>query len=282
VISGDTRLVGVIGSPVRHSLSPRLHNAAFAASGLDWVSVAFEVAPQDLSAAVAGMGALGIAGLSVTMPHKGAVVELMDVLTPQARQLAAVNCITRQSDGRLAGSNTDGGGFLDSLADNGFEVAGRRAVVLGAGGAARAVALALGEAEAAEVVIVNRSASAAEYAAGLVAGGRGRVGAHADITAADLVVNGTPLGMDGEGLPCDPGLLRVGQTVVDLIYHPAQTPWVKQAAARGAATIGGLGMLVHQAARAWTGWTGQPAPVEAMLAAVDVRVHHSDSANEGR
>ena len=267
-----TRVVGVIGDPVGHSLSPRLHNAAFAALGLDWVSVAFPVPGGMAGAAVAGMRALGIAGLSVTMPHKAAVAGLVDRLTPVADVLAAVNCLFWDGDS-LVGDNTDGIGFVASLRRGaGFDPDGRRCLVIGAGGAARAVVRALADGGATDVVVVNRTAERAATAAAL-AGDRGRVGSPDDARSADLVVQATPAGMaessSADERPLvDPGQLGAGQVVADLVYPPRMTRWLLDAAAAGATPVGGLGMLVHQAAAQLERWTGQPAPVEAMWAAV--------------
>jgi len=273
---GATRVAAVIGSPIRHSLSPAIHNAGFAAAGLDWTFLAFEVAEGDTKAALDGMRALGIAGLSVTMPHKTEVARLVDVLTEDAAALDAVNCVTRLGDGRLEGHNTDGPGFVDALiAETGFDPSDRRCVVVGAGGAARAVVRSLAAAGAAEVTVVNRSVAAAERAVAL-APGRARIGRAGDITKADLVVNATPLGMDGRSMPFAEDLIESSHTLVDLIYHPARTPLVEAAAARGAVAVNGLGMLIHQAAHAFTRWTGVPAPVAAMERAVRAQLGHSD------
>jgi shikimate dehydrogenase len=273
-LSGRTNVVGVIGSPIAHSLSPALHNAAFAALDLDWCCVAFEVAEGDAARALGGMAALGIRGLSVTMPHKTAVAGLVDESTPEALALDAVNCVIRRPDGRLLGHNTDGAGFLDSLRlDAGIDPHGMHVVVMGAGGAARAVVHALGTAGAASVVVINRNAERAARAAAL-ADGCGRVGSLADIDAAGLIVNATPVGM-GTGAtesPLPVGVLHAGHVVVDLVYHPADTVLLKAAHAAGAITLGGLGMLVHQAAHAFNRWTGADAPVEAMRAAADVQL----------
>lgn len=271
--SAATTVVGVMGDPVGHSLSPLLHNTAFAQLGLDWISVGFPVPAGSAAAALEGVRALGIAGLSVTMPHKADVAALVDRRTPVAERLGAVNCVTREG-GRLVGDSTDGAGFLAALARGaGFEPAAKRCVVVGAGGAARAVVLALAEAGAAEVAVVNRTASRARVAAAL-AGDRGRAGAPADAAKAELVVDATPAGMAGTGAAgaaplVDPTLLGPEQVAVDLVYHPAVTPWLAAAAARGATTLGGLGMLVHQAAAQIERWTGHPAPVAAMWAAAE-------------
>lgn len=268
--SGASRLVAVMGQPIRHSKSPLLHNAAFDAMGLDWVSVAFEVEPGDAPAALAGMRALGIAGMSVTMPHKQDAALSVDELTPVARALGAVNCVTLQR-GRLVGDSTDGDGFLASLAHlSGFDPAGRRCLVVGSGGAARAVVEALARAGAQEVVVLNRHQGRAQEAAAL-AGARGRVGTSVDLGAAELVVQATPVGMEGGSAHhelVDLALVHGGQVVVDLVYHPPSTALLERAASVGAVTANGLGMLVHQAALAVERWTGLAAPVQAMWRAV--------------
>jgi len=298
-----TRLAAIIGDPVRHSLSPAMHNAAFGAMGLDWAYMAFEVPDGRAHAAVAGARALGLVGLSVTMPHKAAVVTAVDRLSPVAAALNAVNTVVRRTDDVLEGDNTDGAGFLDSLRhDEGFEPAGRRCLVVGAGGAARAVVKALADAGASEVVVVNRTRDRAEAAAAL-AGAVGRVGVIAGAGDADLVVNATPVGMTGVDLSgaqvlsidgkamapgrpedgsgpvavgpdaragesvVDPALLGPGQLVVDLVYHPLVTPLLEAARARGAIGVSGLGMLIHQAAHAVRLWTAEDPPLAVMSAA---------------
>ena len=267
VISGGTRIAAVIGAPVRHSLSPVIHNAAFAALGLDWVYVAFEVPDGHAETALAAMSALGIDGLNVTMPHKAAVAAAVDVRSVTAERLGAVNTVVRRADGTLEGHNTDGIGFVDSLINVGIDPAGRRVVVLGAGGAARAVILALADAGAAEVAVVNRSHANAEVAAAL-AGAVGRVGVDHDIDDADIIVHATPVGMgDNGGLPLDPKRLRAGQVVADLVYHPLETPLLLSARTVGAAGVDGLGMLIHQAAHAQQLWTGMAPPVAAIRVA---------------
>ena len=267
--SGSTRVVGVIGDPVAHSLSPAIHNAAFAACGLDWVYVAFPVPRGRGAAAVAAVPHLGLAGLNVTMPHKGEAAEACDRLTPDATALGSVNTVIN-TPGGLVGDSTDGPGFLAALAEEDVEVAGRRVLVLGAGGAARAVVLALGRAGA-EVVVAARRPETATAAALLAPGARAvpLPVAGDEVSAAAMVVNATPLGMAGEAPALDPSLLGPSQAVVDLVYHPIETPLLAAARARGARAMGGLGMLVHQAALSFTAWTGVEAPLPVMRAAAE-------------
>lgn len=260
-------MAAVIGHPVGHSLSPVLHNAAFEACGLDWAYLAFDVPPGAVGAALQGMRAFGIEGLSVTTPHKDDAARLVDRRSPTAERLGAVNTVVREG-GELVGESTDGRGFVDSLRlDQGFDAAGRRCVVRGSGGAARAIVLALAEAGAGEVVVVPGRSRERAAAAAALAGAAGRVGAEVEAAGAPLVVNATTLGMAGNrvAVPFDPGLLGPGQLVVDIVYPT--TPWVEAARARGATAAHGLGMLLHQAAAAFRLWTGHEPPLEAMSAA---------------
>lgn len=268
MITGATRIAAVIGSPVRHSLSPALHNAAFQQLGIDWAYAAFEVAPGDAPAALAAMRVFGLGGLSVTMPHKEAVAGAVDALDPAAAALRSVNTVVPQGDGSLKGYSTDGPGFVASLAAAGVVVAGRSVCVLGAGAAGRAVIDALARAGAARVTVVNRTPAGAEQAAAL-AGAAGVVGVAADVASADIVVNATSVGMGTTDLVCDVSLLSAGQVVADLVYHPRRTALLQAAQAVGATTVDGLGMLVHQAALQQQLWHGLLPDVTAMAAAAE-------------
>jgi len=264
------KIGAVIGKPIDHSLSPAMHNAAFEALDLPWRYLAISVPEGHAAEVIEVMRTVPFAGMSVTMPHKAAVADLVDSCTPIATVLGAVNCVWWRGE-ELVGDNTDGAGFLDALdQDEGYDPRGQRTVVLGAGGAARAVIQALGEAGAAEVVVVNRTAARAEAAARL-AGDAGRVGSEDDIAGCDLVVNATSVGMGSgaaaERSPVDVERLGGGQLVVDLIYEPATTALVRAARERGAVAVNGLGMLIHQAAHAFRHWTGEDPPVEVMSAA---------------
>jgi len=268
-VSGATRVAGVIGYPVAHSLSPALHNAAFAAAGLDWVHVALPVRAGRAAAAVAAMDVLGLRGLSVTMPHKTDVVGAAHRASTTVARLGAANTLVATPNGVLAES-TDGAGLLAALAvDHAWSPPGQVAVVLGAGGAARAVTLALADAGAARVVVVARRPEAAATCAAL-AGRRGQVGTVEVVGEADLVVDATSVGMAGAGLPLqlDPARLAAGQLVVDLVYAPPSTALLVAASAAGATAVNGLGMLLHQAALQFELWTGVPAPIAAMRAAL--------------
>lgn len=271
--SGSTRTAAVIGSPVRHSRSPQIANAAFVAGGFDWVMVALEVAPGRAGDAVIAVRTLGLGGLMVTMPHKTAIISALDRITDDAAALGAVNSVAWEGE-ELVGDNTDGAGLVASLTRQGVAVAGRSAVVVGAGGAARAVIRTLAQAGARQVTVVNRSAGRAEHAASM-AGSVGVVGTPEVIAEADLVINATPVGMGSpphaEGpVPFPIELISEAQTVIDLVYQPLVTPLLRGAAGRGAQTVDGLGMLVHQAALTLTRWTGAPPDIAVMDRAVRV------------
>jgi shikimate dehydrogenase len=276
-ISGATRVAGVVGDPVRHSLSPVLHNAAYRELGLDWVYVAFEVPDGATRGALEAMRTLDLAGLSVTMPHKTAAAACCDELSDDAAALHSVNTVSIGSGGRLVGDSTDGEGFLRSLRDAGHDPAGASVVLLGAGGAARAVARALGRAGA-RVVVCARKPDAAAVAARLAAGESRpwaeRSGAAA---AATFVVNATPVGMGADELPLPLDALHPGQVLADLVYHPLETELLRGARNQGAEVVDGLGMLVHQAALQIERWTGHAAPIEAMRAAAEAALRPARS-----
>ena len=263
----------MIGWPVEHSRSPAIHNAAFEHLGLDLVYAAFGVRPGDSDVAVAAVRALGLCGLSVTMPHKSAVIASLDQLTANAERLGAVNCIVNRS-GTLIGDNTDGAGFVRGFEhDSGRSIDGMRVVVCGAGGAARAIIAACADADALEIAVHTRNDERALEAASL-APGTARVARPGDLEVADLVVNATPVGMRGsesmESVPFDPALLRPGSIVVDIVYDPIETVLLREARRRGLAAFGGLSMLAGQAALQFSAWTGVDAPFEVMLAAARV------------
>jgi len=242
-------------------------NAAFQAAGMNWVFTAFEVSEADAPDSVAAMRALGIRGFSVTMPLKAAVMPALDSLSGDAEALGAVNCIARQGDA-LVGHNTDGAGLVRSLQlDHGIDLADKRCVVLGAGGAARSVVLALSKSGVRNVVVINRSPERAEIAASL-AGPLGSTATLEAVQDADVVINATSVGMGKDAAlgdsPVPVELLNSSQVIVDLVYKPLRTALLAQAQEVGATAVDGLGMLVHQAALAFEHWSSLTPDLEVM------------------
>ena len=268
---------GVLGWPLEGTLSPTIHNAAFRKLDLDWVYFAWPVPPESLPAAIGGLRALGAQGANVTMPHKEAVIDHLDQVSGDARAVGAVNTIQRYGD-RLIGHNTDIDGFLEFLsADAGVDVAGMTALVLGAGGSARAVTKALERAGARGIAIAARNTARGalvEEVAGAVPARSVPWNEAAEAASTvDLVVNATPLGSRGDD-PVPGAEFHAGQIVVDLVYLPPATSLVERARARGASAWGGLGMLVHQAAASFRIWTGLDPPLETMSAAALHELRH--------
>lgn len=271
--------VGLIGWPVEHSLSPTMQNAAFAALSMDWEYVLLPVPPEEVERVVRGLAARSFRGANVTVPYKEAVIPYLPSLTEAARAIGAVNTLIVREDGRLVGENTDWTGFLAALRESGFDPEGRRALLLGAGGAARAVAYALVR-SGVRVIVLNRRPERAEELVRTLGSGVPKGSMQAGLLEpgtllrearhADLLVNATSVGMWPrpdespwpDGLPIPSHL-----TVLDLVYRPLETKLLRQAREAGARTVNGLGMLIHQGARAFEIWTGRPAPVEVMRAA---------------
>ena len=246
----------MIGSPVRHSLSPALHNAAFAAAGLDWRFVAFEVAPGGAADAVAAMRTLGIGGFAVTTPHKADVAAAVDEVDAASAALRSVNTVVLRDDGSTFGVSTDGDGFVDSLRAAGADPAGRRVVVLGAGGAARSIVDALGRAGAADVVDRQPQRRYGRRSPQRSRRWHGS-GSLDDIAAADVLVNATSVGMGSRRVPGRPGArCTPGSWSPTSCTTRSRRRCCGRPRAAGAAAVDGLGMLVHQAARQQLLWTG--------------------------
>ena len=274
-----SHFVGVLGWPLEVTLSPLMHNVGFRRLGLDWIYLRWPVAPDDLDHAVRGLRALGADGANVTMPHKESIVEHLDSLDEDAGAIGAVNTV-RRSGKELIGHNTDVVGFSEFLVeDAGFQPDGTSALVLGAGGAARAVVKALANLGAGDVTIAARNREAGASVAALAedatrsARAIGWDDASDLVDGVDLVVNATPIGMRGEAL-LSRVTFRPSQCVIDLIYSPPTTPLIERARAGGANGWGGLGMLVRQAAASFAIWTGQQAPLDAMSAAAIRGIGH--------
>jgi len=278
-INAHTRLLAVLGHPVGHSLSPEMHNAALAVAGMDCVYVAFDVHPHRLAGALAGMAALGFVGANLTIPHKEAAVGMMADLSPEARALGAVNTVSFH-DGLAIGHNTDVQGLLEPLLARGVMLQGLRAVVMGAGGAARGAVYGLMK-SGAEVTIVNRTVGRAEALAehmgralgvtAVRAAAAGSREAKEALLGAGLLVNATSAGMapDDNAMPDVPeAALRKGLTVFDLIYRPRETRLLRVARCAGCEVLNGVPMLVHQGAASFEAWFGVEPDVGAMERAV--------------
>ena len=274
-VSGKTRVCALLGDPVEHTVSPAMHNAAFAELGLDFIYVPFRVRPDCLAEAVAGLRALGVHGFNVTIPHKVAVIPLLDGLDPRAEKIGAVNTVVNEA-GELRGFNTDGAGFLKAARQGGIEPEGKKIVVLGAGGASRAISYILAE-NGAELTILNRSEELdwAEDIARLIEYDLWKhvqfLELRDDLLAealkdADVLVNATSVGMspDSDACPVAAEMLRKGLTVFDIVYNPIKTRLLREAGAAGGRTISGAEMLVWQGALAFEMWTGRPAPFDVM------------------
>jgi shikimate dehydrogenase len=263
LLSGAARVAGVIGWPIAHSLSPRLHGFWLDRHRVDGAYVPLAVKPGMLARALSGLSALGFAGANVTIPHKEEACSLVDEVSDLALRIGAVNTVVVRSDGRLFGTNTDAFGFIANLEAGcpGFRADAGAAVLLGAGGAARAIAVALLDAGAAALVIVNRDQGRAERLAAELGSARVRVepwAKRAEVAGeAALLVNATSLGMAGKP-PLDVDLAALpGEAVVtDIVYAPLVTPLLAAASSRGNRTVDGLGMLLHQARPAFQAWFG--------------------------
>ena len=277
--------LGVIGEPGKKSLSPVFQQAAIDALGLSYVYEAWPTPPEGLATRITGMRAPTVLGANVTIPHKEAVMPLLDEIDSLARRVGAVNTILNR-EGKLSGYNTDVEGFLRALRqDAGFDPRGCRAVIAGAGGAARAVVVALVDAGAASATIVARTVARAErLISELMAGTQVEMSARADTpeawreaaAGADLLVNCTPLGTaatpDADRSPVPIEVIRPNMLVYDLVYRPAETPLLRDAASRGARVLGGLPMLIYQGAASFKIWTGRDAPVDIMLRAAQTEL----------
>jgi shikimate dehydrogenase len=276
MISGRTRLLALIGQPVGHSLSPAMHNAAFAEDGLDFVYVCLDVDPEALPAAVLGLKALKFRGFNVTMPHKRAVVPLVDGLDDGARVSGAVNTVVIDASG-MRGYNTDGGGMVMACEEAGIELSGKSVLLLGSGGTASAIAVAFCKTGVSDLHIANRDT---EHAARLrdklrLTGMEGiSVGSLAslehDAPDADVIVNATSLGMkEGDSLPLPPEYVQRGRAICDVVYRPGkETPLVRLAQERGVRVVAGGRMLLYQGVLAQKLWTGRKPNVEAMDRAI--------------
>jgi shikimate dehydrogenase len=272
-ITSETKVCALIGDPVAHSLSPTIHNAAFKALGLNYAYVAFRVVDEELKDAISGCRSLGFIGFNVTMPHKTRVAPFLDVVDAAAQKIGAVNTVLNKG-GELKGYNTDGLGALQALKEQGVSLDGTKVVLLGAGGAARAISYHIAG-EVGELVILNRTERRATELAEELARHLGNkiVGGHLrsdiarrEICEADVLINATPVGMNplSRSTPIDLRLIRPDLVVFDTVYDPPDTELLRRASAVGAKAISGICMLIHQGASSFKIWTGREAPLDLM------------------
>jgi shikimate dehydrogenase len=275
MISGKTQICALIGDPVEHTMSPAMHNAAFKKLGLDYLYIPFRVKAAALARAVAGLRALNVRGFNVTIPHKVSIIPMLDSLDPLAEKIGAVNTVVNDN-GKLMGYNTDAEGFLRALTDKGIGPQGKNIVVLGAGGASRAISYILAE-KGARLTVLNRKLELdwAENIARLIRkelGKNVRVGElnsrnlSSALEKADILVNATSVGMSPSSFksPVPAKLLQRRLVVFDIVYNPMMTRLLKEAKTAGAKVISGVDMLAWQGALAFEKWTGRPAPVDLM------------------
>jgi shikimate dehydrogenase len=261
----------VIGHPIEHSLSPGMHNAGYNALGIEAEYQRFDVEPSHLAEAVEGLWALGFSGWNVTLPHKEQIIPLLDTLTPQAKRAGAVNTVKIQ-EGERIGHNTDGDGFVRSVEGELKGFKGKKAVLLGAGGASKGIALALAE-QGMQLHILNRTLEKARVLAQVIQreGGTATWGGFAPgdwLEDVDLLVQTTSAGLHGEPFPFSVRGISEQALVVDIIFNPKETAFLLEAKEQGCRTLNGLGMLLYQGALAWEFWLGGQAPVEAMRQAL--------------
>lgn len=288
-ITGTTEIYGILGHPVKHTLSPILHNAAFQALGLDCCYLAFDVKPRDLKKGICGLVALGIKGFNLTIPHKETAIDFLDEVTPEAARIGAVNTVVIQQ-GRLIGHNTDGLGFVWAFCvETGVSLKGKRVLLLGAGGAARAVAFQLAKEGVKSISIINRTLARARALVRDLGKKFSKLDRMAEafsprvwplifqhpiLHRVDVIINATSVGMHPNDPPLVPRLfLNEHQVVCDLIYRPPKTRLLSEAEAAGAKTMNGMGMLLYQGALAFELWTGKKPPIALMRDTLESYMH---------
>jgi shikimate dehydrogenase len=273
-------VAAIIGDPVAQSLSPAMHNAVFRQRKLDWEYVAMEVREDALNEVLRTLGDKGIKALSVTMPHKEAVFEMLNNASnglgnvdESAKSARSVNTIS-VTDGRLIGSNTDGDGCCNAIEQAGVDVAGSRAVIIGAGGTARAIVATLARRGASDIAVINRTESRAQDV--ITSATVARVGSVGDIANANILINATSVGMGTQETPVEAGLLHSSLVVLDAVYHPLETTLLRDAKVAGAKTVDGLWMFVHQGALQQLAWFKEIGDVQLMRqAALDELANRS-------
>ncbi len=275
-INGKTRICAIIGDPVEHSLSPIMHNAAFEEIGLNLVYTAFKVNARNLKTAILGAKSLDILGLNITMPHKNTVIKYLDELDPVAQAINAVNTVVNQQ-GKLIGYNTDGSGIMKALKENRVYPLDKKLVLLGAGGAAKAIAYQVSQ-EVKELVILNRTLEKAKTLAEMLKNSKIKIKSQTlslntlkkELSNADILINATSVGMnpDINRSPVPSEYLHSDLSVMDIIYNPIKTKLIEDAETVGAKIVSGIDMLIYQGAVSFEIWTSSPAPIDIMKNAI--------------
>lgn len=266
LIDGKTNVYGIIGNPVSHSFSPNMHSNAFRHVGINSVYLPFPIEQSDLPQVLESFRVLGIQGFNVTIPYKEAIVPFLPEIDPAAKILRSVNTVKRTKNG-WKGYSTDGSGFLRALQEKGVNPVSQSVLLIGAGGAARAIALAMVDAGIKELHIQNRTKSRAQELADLILKRNRKIVLKInpkDIKCYDILINCTSIGMDGISCPVSDNLIAASKQVIDIIYNPSLTPLLKKARSRGIDCDNGIGMLLYQGIEAFEIWTGEKAPIEVM------------------
>lgn len=265
-IDGKTKLYGVIGNPVKHSFSPRMHSTAFQLLGINAVYLPFHIITEQLPNLLNAFTITGVQGFNITLPHKENIVPYLDLLSNDAEVLQSVNTVIKTETG-WKGYNTDGSGFIRSLSDADISIRGRKVLIVGAGGAARSIAVALAREGVADMIILNRTSSKAESLATLLHDISSGISVKTGYTQGDhpdIVINTTSVGMKGNQCPIPDEIVLDCDQIIDIIYNPSQTPLLKKAEERSIPYLNGLDMLLYQGVEAFEIWTGQTAPIAAM------------------
>lgn len=280
-IDGETKVVGLIGYPIGHTLSPAMHNRAFEYLDLNYLYLPFPVKESNLKEALRALPALSVVGVNVTLPYKERVLEYLDEVSEEAELTQAVNTILVK-DSRLIGYNTDGKGFVTSLKKGAeFNPRDKKVVIIGAGGASRAVSIGLAKEGVEKITLIDIVFNKAQSLASHIAKNISKVevaavkeeGLGKEVREADILINATPLGMrPDDSLPIDPKLLHPNLLVYDLIYNPSKTKLLSEAERIGAKTLNGIGMLLYQGALTFTIWTDKEAPIEIMARALEEEI----------
>lgn len=282
-ISGTTQLIGIIATPIRHSISPKMHNAAFSKLGLDYAYLAFDIEQSQLEDSVKGLKAIGARGFNVSMPYKTAIIEYLDELSPTAKLCQAVNTVVNEN-GKLVGHMTDGSGLIRSLQDEGYDIRGKKVTVIGCGGAGKAIQIQAALDGVSELSIFNRSAERGQQVVDLINKHTNckatfyhlndELALKEQLADSYLLINATSIGMaelEGQSFISDSSVLHPGLIVCDIIYNPRKTKLLQQAEEAGCKVMNGVGMIIYQGAEAFKLWTGEEMPIDYIKDVLDLK-----------